>query len=248
MDTFITYFLYFIIYSFLGYICEVIYVGIITKHIGDRGFLFGPIVPIYGFGALLIIVSLNWAYNYWYLVIILGFLITTALEYLVSFFMELIFKRRWWDYSDKFLNINGRVCLRNSIMFTILVVLVIYVLHPYVVEDIVDVIMNKERLKYILFISIFLLFIVDTVISTVKHVKLTIIIYKLEQIRNFAEDELDKAIEYIKNTKAYEKLTHLAKRFPGFRIKENKNRFSIPELITKVKEKVGVKKWRRLLL
>ena len=242
MNIFITYFFYFIIYSFLGYICEVVYVAIITKHIGDRGYLFGPLVPIYGFGALLILVSLNWAYNYWYLVLPLGFLITTALEYVVSFVMELLFKKRWWDYSDKFLNINGRVCLRNSLMFTALVALVIYVLQPYVVNSLVDNIMNITALKWSLFTSIFLLFITDFIISTTKHVKLATIITKLSQIKDFTIDELDKAKEYIKNSKAYEKLAKLSQRYPGFRIKLNGARVTIGDLVSKVKEKVGFKK------
>lgn len=242
MDIFITYFFYFIIYSFLGYICEVVYVAIITKHIGDRGFLFGPLVPIYGFGALLILVSLNWAYNYWYLVLPLGFLITSSLEYIVSFFMELMFKKRWWDYSDKFLNINGRVCLRNSLMFTALVVLVIYVLQPYVVGNLVSKIIEITALKWSLFIVIFVLFIVDTIISTTKHIKMATIISKLSQFKDFTLDELDKAKEYIKNTKAYEKLAKLNTRYPSFRIKINGARVTITELVSKVKEKVGLKK------
>ncbi len=242
MNIFITYFFYFIIYSFLGYICEVVYVAIITKHIGDRGYLFGPLVPIYGFGALLILVSLNWAYNYWYLVLPLGFLITTTLEYVVSFVMELLFKKRWWDYSDKFLNINGRVCLRNSLMFTALVALVIYVLQPFVVNSLVDNIMNITALKWSLFTSIFLLFITDFIVSTTKHVKLAAIITKLSQIKDFTMDELDKAKDYIKNSKAYEKLARLSQRYPGFRIRLNGARITIGDLVSKVKEKVGFKK------
>ena len=242
MDTFISYFFYFIIYSFLGYICEVVYVAIITKHIGDRGYLFGPLVPIYGFGALLILVSLNWAYNYWYLVLPLGFLITTALEYIVSFVMELLFKKRWWDYSDKFLNINGRVCLRNSLMFTALVALVIYVLQPYVVNSLVENIIEIKPLKWSLFTTIFVLLIVDFIISTTKHVKMATIISKLSQFKDFTMDELDKAKEYIKNTKAYDKLAKLSARYPSFKIKLNGARVTIGDLVSKVKEKVGFKK------
>ena len=245
MDTFISYFFYFIIYSCLGYICEVVYVAIITKHIGDRGFLFGPLVPIYGFGALLILLCLNWAYNYWYIVVPLGFLITTVLEYVVSFFMELFFKKRWWDYSDKFLNINGRVCLRNSIMFTILVVIVIYLLHPYPVTGLVNLIMDINALKWTLFIVIFVLFSADTIVSTTKHVKLATVITKLEQIKTFASDELDKAKEYITKSRAYDKLAKLSQRYPSFKIKLNWARITISDLILKVKEKVGFKKWEK---
>ena len=93
MDLFIRYFFYLIIYSFLGYLCEVIYVAIRTKKITNRGFLYGPVVPIYGFGALIIILCLTPLYNLgmWYFVFILGVILTSGLEYLTSYAMELIF-------------------------------------------------------------------------------------------------------------------------------------------------------------
>ena len=130
MECITKWFIYFIIYAFSGYLCEVIYVFICTKKITNRGYLYGPLVPIYGFGAILILLPLSYIKDYYVLVFLLGILITSSLEYLVSLFMELIFHMRWWDYSDKFLNINGRICLRNSLMFGILVVVVLYGIHP----------------------------------------------------------------------------------------------------------------------
>ena len=133
MDKLTLYFLIFIIYAFLGYLCEVIYVFLITKKITNRGYLYGPLVPIYAFGALFIIIPLNefefgtFITDRWYLVVLIGFILPSLLEYITSFVMEKIFKMRWWDYSDKFLNINGRICLRNSVMFMLLVILYVLV-------------------------------------------------------------------------------------------------------------------------
>ena len=150
------------------------------------------------------------------------------------------------SYSDqckiKFLNINGRVCLRNSLMFTALVALVIYVLQPFVVDNFVNSIIEIKPLKWSLFTSIFIIFVVDFIISTTKHVKLATIITKLSEFKDFTLDELDKAKEYIKNTKAYDKLAKLSARYPSFKIRLNGARVSIGDLVSKVKEKVGFKK------
>ena len=82
MEPLTKYFLYFIIYAFLGYIAEVIYVFICTKKITNRGYLYGPLVPIYGFGAIGILLSLSFIYNLntWYspiLVFVAGFMMIT---------------------------------------------------------------------------------------------------------------------------------------------------------------------------
>ena len=142
------YFLYYLIYSVLGYICEVIYVGICTKKIADRGYLYGPLCPIYGFGALIILLSLEWAYDYWWVVLILGILLTSTLEYLTSFFMEIIFHMRWWDYSDKFLNINGRICFTFSLFWGLLA---IYLIRHFniIVDKLIDKVKQKVPIKYL---------------------------------------------------------------------------------------------------
>ena len=85
MDKLTLYFLIFIIYAFLGYLCEVIYVFLITKKITNRGYLYGPLVPIYAFGALFIIIPLNefefgtFITDRWYLVVLIGFILPSLL-------------------------------------------------------------------------------------------------------------------------------------------------------------------------
>ena len=254
MQNFITWFFYFTIYAFLGYICEVVYVAIITKKITNRGYLFGPIVPIYGYGAIIVLLSLWSLRNNPFLIILLGGLLTSGLEYFTSFFMELIFHMRWWDYSDKFMNLNGRICLRNSLMFIGLVVLVIYGLHPLIIKF-VDIIMNNYPLYLIIFIIIFSLQVVDTIISTIKHIKISTIIKKLEKLyqgaatnlNNFKNDTMDniaKAKEYITNTKAYKKLTNLNIHYPSFKLRSKNNELkgNVPNLIEKLKAKFGGEK------
>ncbi|MBQ7641923.1 MAG: hypothetical protein IJS83_05585 [Acholeplasmatales bacterium] len=253
MDKIIMYFLFFIIYAFLGYICEVIYVFIITKKITNRGYLYGPLVPIYAFGALLIMIPLTefefgkFITDRWYLVVIIGFLLPTLLEYLTSYFMEKIFHMRWWDYSDKFLNINGRVCLRNSTMFMALVVLVVYLINPFL-SMIINYVMNIQILAYILAIVLFIVLSVDMTLSTIKHINISKIIIKLEELKEKANDfrelkkeELSNKIDeakikfdsYLDNVK--DKLNNISIKYPSLKVIKNKKLISLKELINKKK-------------
>lgn len=268
MQNVIEYFLYYTIYAFFGYICEVVYVAICTKKITNRGYLYGPMVPIYGYGAIGVILALSWAKNmgYWFspiLVFVLGFLLTTTLEYLVSFFMEIIFHMRWWDYSDKFLNINGRVCLRNSSMFGALVLIVLYLLHPYVVTYFVSLLEGLGKTWfYVIVITIFSLQVVDTVLSTIKHVNVSKIIRKLQAMASQVSIEINKASEmakngitnikvnatekmqqlkdYLANTKVIKALFRQEEQFPTSKVMAPKShtRLTFSEFINKIKDKI----------
>lgn len=125
---------YFFIYAILGWVCEDLYCGIPQKKFINRGFFYGPYCPIYGVGALLVIYPLLFVQNYPVLVFILGVLITSCLEYVTSWAMEVLFKTRWWDYSKRKFNIHGRVCLLNSTLFGIMSLVVIYFIHPHIQE------------------------------------------------------------------------------------------------------------------
>ena len=243
MDKLITYFLLFIIYAFLGYICEVIYVFIITKKLTNRGYFYGPIVPIYAFGAFLIIIPLNetnigsFIMDKWYLVVLYGFFSTTLLEYLTSFFMEKIFHMRWWDYSDKFLNINGRVCLRNSILFTILVVLVVYLLNP-LLNNLVSFVTNIEILSYILTIVLLITLLTDFTFSTIKHVNISKIIIKLNEIKDKANELRIEKIEEINNyfNKIKDKISKVNIKYPSLKLIKDKKKISLSDILNKFKK------------
>jgi len=122
--------LYFTAYSFIGWFIETVYCSIPARKFVYRGFLMGPVCPIYGFGALLVLLILS-PFSYQpLLVFFLGLIITSALEYLASVLLEKLFKKFWWDYSTKKFNINGRVCLQTSLTWGALSVVLIYVIHP----------------------------------------------------------------------------------------------------------------------
>lgn len=129
-----TIFLTFIIYSVIGYILEIIVCSFSYKKIVNRGFFFGPWCPIYGIGALLIILTLSrYKYNI-ALVFIFGILITSTIEYYTSYLLEKIFHNKWWDYSNRKDSINGRICVGNMIGFGFGSCAIIYISQPLIMS------------------------------------------------------------------------------------------------------------------
>ena len=129
------YFIEFIVYSFCGWIWECCYCTVRTHKWQNRGFLYGPIVPIYGTGAvaaMLIFGGLGRTYPFldgaalpvWKLFLICA-AASAVLEYLTSYTLERIFHARWWDYSDMPLNVNGRICLPATTLFGVAGVLIV---------------------------------------------------------------------------------------------------------------------------
>lgn len=126
--------LLFFIYSFVGYVCEVIYVSSIEKKLVDRGFLHGPICPVYGFGALIVIFLLEPLSFSIPLFYVSAVILTSALEYVTGFLLETLFNTKWWDYSKYKFNIKGRVCLLNSLLFGVLSCIGMYVMQPFFIR------------------------------------------------------------------------------------------------------------------
>lgn len=134
LQTVCQWFLYFSIYSVLGWVCETVYCSVIQRKFVNRGFLNGPVCPVYGVGAVLVIALLRSVSHNLTALFLAGMMVTTVLEYLTSVLLEKLFHMRWWDYSHFKFQINGRVCLLNSILFGILSVFMLRVLHPRVEE------------------------------------------------------------------------------------------------------------------
>lgn len=131
---FYTYFVLFIIYSFIGWIGEIIFSIIQSKKAVNRGFLMGPWCPIYGCGCLLLVTLLSKYSTMPFALFALSILICSLLEYFTSWIMEVIFKMRWWDYSDLKYNINGRICLESIIPFGLIGVLVVMFVNPFLLK------------------------------------------------------------------------------------------------------------------
>ena len=123
-------FLQFCLYSIIGWICEVIFCSIPQKRFVNRGVLRGPWCPIYGFGGLLLSLSLTPLAAHPLLCYLLGVLLTSALEYLTSYLLERYFHAKLWDYSDHRVQLHGRICLLNSSLFGLLALALVYLIQP----------------------------------------------------------------------------------------------------------------------
>ena len=157
-------FLLFIMYSCAGWIMETTWVSINRKKFVDRGFLIGPYCPIYGFGALLITTYLEtFSFNP-VVLFIMTVLVCGILEYLTSLIMEKVFKARWWDYSNKKFNLNGRICLQNLIAFGIMGLAVTYFINPYFTKWLALLYDYQIRRLAVVLGSIFL---IDLTLSTI---------------------------------------------------------------------------------
>ncbi len=162
-------FLLFIIFSFLGWTVEVLYTIFVLRKFSNRGFLIGPICPIYGVGALLMILLLKKYYDDILALFIMSTILGAILEYITSYILEKIFKIRWWDYNNKKFNINGRICLEASIIFGFLGVITVRFIYP-LFRDVLLLLPNTALL--ILSIILFIMFITDFIISCNVLVKI----------------------------------------------------------------------------
>lgn len=158
------YFLLFIIYAVMGWCLEVIGKLIETRKFVNRGFLIGPYCPIYGYGAILITFLLKKYTDDPIALFIMAILVCGVLEYLTSYFMEKIFHLRWWDYSQKKFNINGRVCLDTIIPFGILGMLIMYILNPFFLEKLN--LLSQTALNIVFYIVI-AIYVTDNIISLI---------------------------------------------------------------------------------
>ena len=165
------YIILFFAFSFLGWLMEVMVVIFKERKIVNRGFLIGPCCPIYGFGGLIMTLLLQNIKNNPILLFLLSLLICSVLEYETSYVMEKLFHARWWDYSNRKFNINGRICLTNMIAFGLLGCLIIYILDPIYFEKIKYL---STQILNIICIILLALFLIDSIFSVkiIKNIKL----------------------------------------------------------------------------
>ena len=118
------------IYSFLGWCAEVVFAACRRGIFVNRGFLNGPVCPIYGFGVALVLGLLEPVKSSFLLLFFGSMLLTTALEFIIGFIMESFFHDKWWDYSNNPFNIKGYVCLEFSLMWGVGAMVMVKVIHP----------------------------------------------------------------------------------------------------------------------
>ena len=122
----------FFIYAFLGWCTEVIYAGVAEGRVVNRGFLNGPVCPIYGVGMLGVLFLLGPVQDRLFALFLLGMLLCSAIELVGGWILEKVFHTRWWDYSDKPLQLGGYICLGFSILWGLAVVFVVKLIQPLI--------------------------------------------------------------------------------------------------------------------
>ncbi len=176
-------FLLFITYSIFGWIMEMIVTFIGDKEIVNRGFLIGPYCPIYGTCSIAMVLLLSKVTNP-VLLFILSIIICSVGEYVTSFIMEKLFKARWWDYSHRKFNLNGRICLQNCLAFGILGFLMIKYVNTFF-EGLYNT-LNLLTLN-VIFYTILVIFITDLIVSFNVVIKIKNMSLKFVNLDNTKE-------------------------------------------------------------
>ena len=235
---------YFSLYSVGGWVIESIYRSFCEKKIVLTGFLHGPYCPIYGFGTMIIILFLSPLKEYPVLLFLSGVIILTLWEYVIGIYLEKIFHKKYWDYSHTRFNINGRICLVNSIYWGVLSVAFLEVIHPYVRN--IEKILSLE-IVFWLDILIYILVGLDLTITLIKlHtlkeniVKIKENLKKLKSKKNEDRDELELDTQKLQY-KVYKTLEKIKVSFSGINSTPinkffEKNKVDLKEMKEKIKK------------
>lgn len=173
--------LLFFIYSFLGWCVEVAFVATTLGKVLNRGFLNGPVCPIYGCGMLLVLIVLHPVSDNIFLLFLGGMVICSAIELFGGWILDKLFHMRWWDYSDRPFNVGGYICLSFSIMWGLAVVFAVKLVHT----PIMAVLQRIPDTLQIVFIILFGIILIIDMVVTLKH--LIGIRKNLGQLEWFAE-------------------------------------------------------------
>lgn len=164
------YFLYFLIFSFIGWLAETLYSVYELGHFTKRGFLYGPLCPIYGWGAIILIIFFNKYKRQSGKLFIYAAVIFSIFEYIVSYGMDALFASKWWDYTNEFFNLNGRISIFYSVVWGIAAILFVNNIYPFAKKKI-NLLLSKIPYKiqlYILHIS-FIVLLMDNILSFSKN-------------------------------------------------------------------------------
>lgn len=205
-------FLLFIIYSFIGWLLEVIGELIKQRKFVNRGFLIGPYCPVYGCGVVSMILLLTKYIDDKLTLFIMCILLFSIWEYTTSFLMEKLFNARWWDYTKYKFNINGRVCLETMIPFGLAGLLIMYIINPFIINLISKI---PDFLLTILFVLLLVVFVTDVIISSNAMIKIKGTIKKVK--KDNTEEITKKVKDLIMQNNYFKK--RIIKAFPKLKIK-----------------------------
>ena len=238
--------IYFITYSFLGWVMESIFRSISERKIINTGFLKGPFCPIYGVGAIIMLLFLKKFADNLAVLFIVSVVVLTIWEYLVGVLLEKLFHTKYWDYSKNKFNFQGRICLMNSIFWGILGVVFVKYIHP-AIENLIEKI--DVRILIFVYSILGIVILVDMITSIVKVKNIKVTLEKIEKLNNEIREKLkEENVQYIieqlkyKRNKTilrlYKNVYRLKKAFPAINTKEITEVLSKKVELKEIKEEI----------
>ncbi|MDO4619152.1 MAG: hypothetical protein Q4B09_00875 [Lachnospiraceae bacterium] len=207
---------YFMIYSFAGWVIEVAFHAITLEKVVNRGFLNGPVCPVYGCGILLVLavgnaaealtgaageLGYHTAGGNWSDMIFLflgGMILATLVELIAGWALDVLFHTRWWDYSERPRNFHGYICLEFSVIWGVAAVLVVNTIHPLVRDRSVAAI--PEHYGWYILLALYLLFAADVVVSVLVVIGLNKRLAEIDKVRQSMRVMSDRMSETIAGT------------------------------------------------
>lgn len=169
---FVPYIFFHYIFSFIGWIMETLFCFAILGEFIPRGFLYAPICPIYGAGALILIIYLHntKSHNNYLKLFVLFTIIFSFFEYVVGFGLDALFAARWWDYTDSLYNLNGRITLLNSLIWGVITILFVKFIYP-LTEKFKEKVIYKipKHIQIIICLVLVSMNVIDLVFSCIRY-------------------------------------------------------------------------------
>lgn len=170
MTTFKYLLLYLLIYAFIGWLLETFYAVTTLGHFVKRGFLYGPLCPIYGWGAIILISVLQKYKSNSLKLFFYSAIVFSLFEYTVGFALDALFAAKWWDYTNDFMNLNGRISIFFSFAWGIIAIIFINHVHPFIEKKVNEILKKIPDLAQTILLQIALIiFILDTILSCIKY-------------------------------------------------------------------------------
>lgn len=218
-------FMMFLAYSFIGWLWETCYCSIKHGHFINRGFLRGPLCPVYGFGGLLIMYLLEpWAHT-WLPLFFASMVIVSILEYFTGWLLETLFHTRWWDYSKERFNLHGRIYLGGAICFGIMGTVITHFVHPWLEAKILSIPLQTARLVAWILFAVFLVDFLTTIRGLVDFTIYQSKLKEFTEILKHPEGIQEDVKQHILNrlgelNKKHQNMTRFIKKFPSMHSKE----------------------------
>lgn len=171
----------FFIYGFIGWCTEVAFAAAQQRKFVNRGFLNGPICPVYGIGVVCVVEILRPVENRMVLLYLSSVILVTAIEWLTGFLLETLFHHKWWDYSDIPMNLNGYVCLPFSLIWGVCCVVIVRYIHPFLYHLIQ---MPPRWIGLVVLLVLSVAMAADLYVTVASLLKLNKRLEKMEEIAN----------------------------------------------------------------